>query len=123
MGRKKQMPLPAEVEETRARFQAWRQTRKSGNPLPDELWAEAAGLAQRLGVNRVCLALGLSHTTLKKHVVGGQVATRPARRPRPESPQPAFVEMHPSRFLGDLPAGAVLEVTRPEGERMVLLWQ
>ena len=37
MGRTKQVPLPAEVEETRARFQAWRQTRKSGERLPMEL--------------------------------------------------------------------------------------
>ena len=45
MGRPKQMTLPGEVEETRAKFQAWRQTQKGGGALPEELWSEAAGLA------------------------------------------------------------------------------
>lgn len=122
MGRKKQMPLPVEVEETRARFQAWRQSRKNGERLPMELWSEAVGLARRLGVERVRLALGLNHTTLKEHVMEGQVATKPVRRPRLELPQPAFVALDGSHFLDDLPAGVVLEVTHREGERMMLRW-
>ncbi len=122
MGRTKQIPLPAEVEETRARFQAWRQTRKHGERLPMELWSEAAGLARRLGVERVRLALGLNHTTLKKHVLAGQVATKPVRRPRPGLSTPAFVALDGSHFRDDLSAGPVLEVTRREGERMVLRW-
>lgn len=36
------------------RLQAWRQTRKNGDHPPEQLWSEAAGLARRLGVNRVC---------------------------------------------------------------------
>jgi hypothetical protein len=76
----------------------------------------------------------LNHTTLKEHVVKGQVATSPVKRPRTESAQPAFVELSldpgarlrtpggGDRFLGDLPDGPMLEVIRPEGERMVLRW-
>jgi hypothetical protein len=122
MGRPKLIPLPAEVEETRARLHAWRRTRKNGDHLPEKLWSEAAGLARRLGVNRVCRALGLNHTTLKEHVAKGQVATSPVKRQGAEPAQPAFVELDGGRFLGDLPAGPVLEVTRPEGERMVMRW-
>ena len=73
------------------------------------------------------LALGLNHTTLKEHVLAGQVATKPVRRPRPELSPPAFVALDGSHFRGDRPsgdlsAGPVLEVTRREGERMVLRW-
>ena len=122
MGRTRQTPLPAEVEEMRVRLQSWRRTRKNGDHLPKELWSEAAGLARRLGVNRVCRALGLNHTTLKEHVVEGRVATSPIPRHRSEPAQPAFVELTGDRFLGNLPAGLVMEVTRPEGERMVMRW-
>jgi hypothetical protein len=66
----------------------------------------------------------LNHTTLKKHVAKGQVATSPVQRLRPE---PAFMELDGSGFLGvrpsgSLPDGPVLEVIRPEGERMLLRW-
>jgi hypothetical protein len=114
--------LPAELEDTRAKFQAWRQTRKNGDHLPGALWSEAAGLARRLGVNRVCRALGLNHTTLKEHVVKGRVATRLVQRPRPDPVQPAFVELGGNPFQGGLPTGPALEVTNPGGERMVLRW-
>ena len=123
MGRTKQTALPVEVEATRAKFMAWRQTRKSGVALPEELWSEAAGLARRLGVGRVCRALGLNHTTLKKHVLGGQVATSPVQRPRHRPEPPAFVELDGSHVLGDFPGGPVLELTRPEGQCMVLRWR
>jgi len=120
MGRTKQLPLPAEVDETRARLEAWRRLRKSGEPMPEELWSEAAGLARRLGVNRVCRALGLNHSTLKEHAVGGEVAARPAQQLRPEPVRPTFVELDRKPAFGELSAGPVLEVTRPEGGRMVL---
>jgi hypothetical protein len=133
MGRPK-LPQPAELEETRARFQAWRQTRKNGDALPKELWSEAAGLARRLGINRVSEALGLNHTTLKDHAAKGRVATGPVQQPQPEPIRPAFVELSidpgarmrapadGNPFQDSLPAGPALEVARPGGERMVLRW-
>ncbi len=133
MGRPKQ-PLTAELEDMRARFQVWRQARKNGERLPKELWSEAAGLARRLGVNPVCEALGLNHTTLKEHAAKGRVATRSVQRPRPEPARPAFVELSidpearmrapgdGNHFQDSLSAGPALEVTRPGGERMVLRW-
>jgi hypothetical protein len=121
MGRLKQ-PLPAELEDMRTRFQAWRQTRKNGERLPKELWSEASGLARRLGINRVSVALGLNHTTLKEHAAKGRVATRPVQRPQPEPARPAFVELDGNHFQDNLSAGPALEVTRPGGERMVLRW-
>ena len=121
MGRMKQQ-LPAELEDTRAKFQAWRQTRKSGDHLPGALWSEAAGLARRLGVNRVCRALGLNHTALKEHAAKGRVVTRPVQRPRPEPVRPAFVELDGGHVPGEHLPGPMVEVTRPGGERMVLRW-
>jgi len=93
--------LPAELEDTRAKFQAWRQTRKNGDHLPGALWSEAAGLARRLGVNRVCRALGLNHTALKEHAAKGRVVIRPVQRPRPEPVRPAFVELDGGHVPGE----------------------
>ena len=31
------------IDEVRARFEEWRQDRKGKSPIPDELWAAAAG--------------------------------------------------------------------------------
>jgi len=122
MGRPKQ-PLPAELEDLRVRFQAWRQTRKNGERLPKELWSEASGLARRVGINRVSEALRLNHTTLKEHAAKGRMVTRPVKRPRPAPVQPAFVELDGGHLPGDHLAGPMVEVTRPGGERMVLRWQ
>lgn len=127
MGRPKQAPLPPEANETLAKFEAWRRTRKSGERIPGDLWSEATALARRLGVNRVSLSLGLSHTTLKEHVEKGRVATRPTPQARPGRGQPSFVEMPQGGFLGVGPssahtAGLELEVIRLEGDRMLLRW-
>ena len=122
MGRQKS-PLPPELVETQAKFQAWRQTRKDGDHIPKELWSEATGLARRLGVNPVCEALGLNHTTLKEHAAKGRVVTRPIQQARPEPVRPAFIELDGlGHSLGEHPAGPILEVTRPGGERMVVRW-
>lgn len=116
MGRPRRLPLPSEADETRARFEAWRRTRRNGEHIPEDLWCEASGLARRLGINRVSLALGLSHTSLKEHVEKGQVrAAMPAV-------QPAFLELDGGRCQGDFPFGPVLEVTHAEGERLVMRW-
>jgi hypothetical protein len=45
MGRGLQAPLPAEVDEVRAKMKRWRQQRKRLGPMPDQLWAEAGDLA------------------------------------------------------------------------------
>ena len=40
------------LEEAKARFEAWRQNRKGKAAIPDELWAAAAEVARKEGVSR-----------------------------------------------------------------------
>jgi hypothetical protein len=59
------------VESVRKRFDFWRKTRKNRRePIPDELWKAAAGLAQRFSINRISKTLHLNYTDLKKRVHG-----------------------------------------------------
>lgn len=122
MGRQKQVQIPTEVGEALARFKAWRMTRKNGTRIPEDLWSEAAELARRFGINRVSLALGLCNTTLKEHVEKGQVAAGMVPAPRSKPMRHTFVEVEGGCCPEGFPGGAVLELTRPEGERLVLRW-
>ena len=46
-----------EVEPVRCQLQAWRQTRKHRDRIPESLWQAMAQLARAFGVSRVCQAL------------------------------------------------------------------
>ena len=71
MGRRQQLPVSVDVDESGALFEAWRRTHKGGERIPDELWSEASGLAQRSRTNLVSLALGLSRASPKEHLERG----------------------------------------------------
>ncbi len=74
-----------DIDEVRSRFEQWRQTRQGKAPIPDALWAAAAALARRDGVNKTAAALHLDGGKLKRRMVTA------AARPRRAAP-PAFVE-------------------------------
>jgi hypothetical protein len=107
--------MPAEVGETLARFQAWRQARRSGARIPKALWGEAVALARRLGVNLVATALGVNHTALKERLSSSSGPPQ-----LPATVTPTFVELATGPLLEPNEAGASLEVTASDGARMVL---
>jgi hypothetical protein len=73
------------IEQVRARFEQWRQTRRGKARIPDELWTAAAAVARRNGCNRTAAALGLDGGKLRKQMVAaGAVSRRTA--------PPAFLE-------------------------------
>ena len=75
-----------DIEQVRARFENWRQTRKGKARIPDELWSAAVEAARRDGVNKTAAALHLDGGKLKRQMM----ATGPV--PDKAVP-PAFVEM------------------------------
>lgn len=118
MGRPKHAALPSQIGDLLARIQAWRSSRKSGAPMPEDLWQAAGEWASKLGINPVCKALGLSYSDLKKRrqpKQGHQVYQRPAPVP------PSFAELDGAFFAGG-PSQAVptVEVTNPDGGRLVM---
>jgi hypothetical protein len=80
-------PQAPGIEEVRSRFEQWRQTRQGKVPIPDELWAAAAAVAGRDGVNRTAAALHLDGGKLKRRM--GAMADTVSRKSR----LPAFVEL------------------------------
>ena len=61
----------SEVEPLRCQFEAWRQTRKHGEHIPQSLWEPAAKLAGAFGVGRVSRALGVGYYALKERAPDG----------------------------------------------------
>ncbi len=86
------------LEKVQHRFTAWRNAKRKGERIPEELWSSATELACEIGINRVANALHLDYTKLKQRV-NGHVASKtntslttagPASAPHAD--KPAFVE-------------------------------
>jgi hypothetical protein len=93
MTRRNRSPRVPEIDEVRARFEQWRQSRKGNSSLPDELWSAAIAVAQRDGVNRTAAALHLDGGKLKRRMVASESHSRKRK-------SPAFVELVASRTAG-----------------------
>ena len=118
MGRPKHAALPSQIGDLIARIQAWRSSRKSGAPMPGDLWQAAGEWASKLGINPVCKALGLSYSDLKNRIQPKQ-AHRVFQRPDPVPP--SFAELDGAFFAGGVSqAGPIVEVTNPDGGRLVM---
>ena len=74
-----------EIQEVQARLEQWRQSRPKRSAIPYELWAAAAALARRDGVNRTAAALRLDGGKLKRKMGTSVAADKKA--------PPAFVEL------------------------------
>ena len=57
------------LDEVRTRFENWRQNRRGKQPIPEELWSAAIGVARRDGVNPTAAALHLDGGKLKRRMV------------------------------------------------------
>jgi hypothetical protein len=80
---------PDDVQQLRRRFDEFRSTQASRSRLPETLWAAAAELAKRYGVNPTARALRLDYTGLRK-----RVENRDGPKPKKgTAPPPAFVEL------------------------------
>ena len=76
----------ASLEEVKARFEEWRRNRKGKAAVPDELWAAAAEVARREGVNRTSTELRVEWNHLKR-----RMAAAAGTSPKPSLPR--FVEL------------------------------
>jgi hypothetical protein len=74
------------LEEAKARFAEWRQTRKGKAAIPDELWSAAAEVARKEGVSRTSTELRVEWNELKRRMAA---ATGVSRQTAPA----AFIEL------------------------------
>jgi hypothetical protein len=114
-----------DVEHLRRRFEEFRRTHPVRSRLPEELWAAAAKLARRDGIEAVSLALDVDRPSLRKWTNRFEPRTEAKRRkprrqrqPRSEPAAPAFVEL----LAGNTGATAscLVEVESPRGAKLRL---
>ena len=87
-----------DVEQVRRRWAEWRSTHAVRSRLPEELWAAAAELVQRDGIDATARALDVDKPSLRKWA--GRLNPAPLQPARRKSPSkqsanalPAFVEL------------------------------
>ena len=91
MAQSKSSQIP-DIQEVQARLEQWRQSRPKRSPIPEELWAAAAALARRDGVNRTAATLRLDGGKLRRKM--GTTAAPASQAP------PAFVELRAAGTSG-----------------------
>jgi hypothetical protein len=98
------------IEQLRSRLELWRSEHRGRRPLPQELWFEAAQLAQQYGVYHTAKALRLSYESLKQHLPPG--ATLPVKRKKRSA---KFVELLP---LSSAVSECSVELENARGAKM-----
>jgi hypothetical protein len=116
MSQDQRQEMLAGIEEVRGRLELWRQGRKAGQPMPEELWGSAVELAGRHGVFRVARSLGLEFAKLKKLL--GQRDQKPVRTRGGKAI--SFVELPAAGLLGRAAeaGGTVVELFGADGARL-----
>ena len=111
-----------------AAFAEFRSTHAVRSRLPEELWAAAAKLAQRDGIEATARALDVDRPSLQKWTdrfePGAQVKARKPRRQRQvgrtESAAPAFVELLRRLRCRHGRTSCLVEVESPRGAKLRL---
>lgn len=113
---RKRHPLPPELVDLLKRIKAWRETKRSGERIPSELWRLAVALADRHGVGFVARELSLDYTALKRRLTKARQVAGTEQKG-----DPGFVELNAAQLLGGPEGvGTVVEVSRPDGSQMVI---
>lgn len=100
-------------EQVKRRFLLWRDGRKRGAHIPNELWAAAVGLAQEHGAERVAQELRVDLDGLKKRL------DRCIGPVQSDKPKPQFVELFASPGFGAAPlCECVVEMENGRGAKM-----
>jgi hypothetical protein len=115
-----------DVEQLRRRFEEFRSTHAVRSRLPEELWAAAAKLARRDGIETTARALDVDRPGLQKWTDRFEPGPQPkARKPprqrqpgRREHSAPAFVELL-AETTGAA-ASCLVEVESPRGAKLRL---
>lgn len=100
--------VPVGLEQVRAELDTWREQRRRGDRIPEEVWRRAAGAVRQYGLNAVSRALRLDYYHLKRRAAGNQ------RRRREASP--VFVELGSQETEAQL--ACVVELEKGNGARM-----
>jgi len=113
MATRKARGIPAPLENTRRRFERWRQTRPPKSRIPEALWAAAVRMAESYGLARTASVLRLDYYSLKKRLE--QNAVHRSKTP-PAGVKATFVEL--PRPMQPAVAECVVELEDGAGVKM-----
>lgn len=101
-------------ERVRGQLDEWREQRRHGQRIPEELWDAAVRAGRRHGLNRVSRALSLDYYHLKKRSGLGK-----EKRSRADGSEQVFVEVASAATdVTDPNAACVVELEKGNGVRM-----
>ena len=115
MSREKRPRTSQDVARLSRRIERWRKTRLKRSPMPEELWQEAARLAQDQGISPIARQLGVGYASLK-----GRVEQAPQQDEAARSQGGEFVEMSAEQLFGASPKAAVVELAGQDGLRLTV---
>jgi len=113
-----------DVEQLRRRFEEFRRTHAVRSRLPEELWAAAAKLARRDGIEATAQALDVDRPSLQKwtnrFAPGAEAKPHKPRRQRQPKREPtaSFVELLAGN--SGAVASCLVEVESPRGAKLRL---
>lgn len=107
------------LEEVEREIKRWRGTRLKLGPMPEQLWAEAIGLAKELGAGPVSRKLDLNYGALSRRADPTKV-----RRPKERGKKTAlseFVEVTQGAPVATSPTpNTVIELMSASGNRLTV---
>jgi len=98
-------------------YERWRRNKKKGERIPEPLWVEAIELVSDYPFSRVCRALHLCATDLKRH----QAALSAGKELTVSGSERSFVEIDPAVVDQAMRPGGMpvlMELERPDGLRL-----
>jgi hypothetical protein len=120
--------LPDDLAQLQARFEHWRNTRKTRSPIPEDLLQAARALLDRYSVSMVCRACRLHPASLHKRAKPASTSSKPARpaHKSASTSQTAFYCLPPAVSLPEpsVPISTPdcrLVLERSDGARMTLV--
>jgi len=110
MARRKRKVVPRRIVELTKQIESWRQTREKRTRMPEDLWVEAVGVAQKHGIWKVSNATRISYESLK------------ARMERVEPPVSGVaVDAGGSGFVSVAPAPQIFGTPEPVATEVELV--
>lgn len=105
--------IPTPLESVQYQFQTWRENKRTPRePIPGDLWAEAAKLREHYPLSQISKSLRLNHTDLKNRIFGDH------NKMPDQAPPPVFVELDCRQSFS--PSECIVEMEAPCGSKMTM---
>lgn len=106
------------LEDTQRRLGAWRENRRRGQRIPQELWQTAVELSEHLSLTEIAGTLALDYERLEKRVEAGRGRGVVAKRADAPMGRNGFVEV--ARLGDEYPDACTIEADDGRGGKVAV---